>query len=255
MTPPIATEHVPMVATPVAVKTLDSTGYPVAHGQAKRTQESAQVAKEDYNGNYVFAPIKEWQTSRAMTSRYFKSMHDATISDVIIVGCGSAGATCCYTLAKARPDLRITVLEASVSPGGGCWLGGQLMTPMVVRKPANLFLDEIEVAYEDEGDFVVVKHAALFMSTLMSKMLALPNVTMFNATCAEDLIVKQDRDGVSRVNGVVTNWTLVTLNHMTQSCMDPNTMTAPVVCTFTGHDGPFGAFSVKRLGALGLREI
>ncbi|KAE8237717.1 hypothetical protein A4X06_0g9136 [Tilletia controversa] len=27
-------------------------------------------------------------------------------------------------LHAARPDLRITVLEASVSPSGGCWLGG-----------------------------------------------------------------------------------------------------------------------------------
>ncbi|CAD6885753.1 unnamed protein product [Tilletia caries] len=88
------------------------------------------------------------------------------------------------------------------------------MTPMVVRKPVNFFLGEIEVACEEKGDFVVVKHAAPFISTLMSKMLALPNVTMFNATCSEDLIVKQDRDGVGRVNGVVTNWTLVTLNRL-----------------------------------------
>jgi thiamine thiazole synthase len=29
--------------------------------------------------------------------------------------------------------------------------------------------------------------------------------------------------------------------------MDPNTINAPVVISTTGHDGPFGAFSVKRL--------
>lgn len=33
--------------------------------------------------------------------------------------------------------------------------------------------------------------------------------------------------------------------------MDPQTMTAPVICSFAGHDGPFGAFSVKRLVATG----
>lgn len=43
---------------------------------------------------------------------------------------------------------------------------------MVVRKPANKILDELEVAYEDEGDYVVIKHAALFTSTLMSKVLS-----------------------------------------------------------------------------------
>jgi thiamine thiazole synthase len=32
-----------------------------------------------------------------------------------------------------------------------------------------------------------------------------------------------------------------------QSCMDPNTINAPLVISTTGHDGPFGAFSVKRL--------
>jgi ribulose 1,5-bisphosphate synthetase/thiazole synthase len=30
---------------------------------------------------------------------------------------------------------------------------------MVMRKPADAFLNELGVAYEDEGDFVVVKHA------------------------------------------------------------------------------------------------
>jgi cysteine-dependent adenosine diphosphate thiazole synthase len=53
------------------------------------------------------------------------------VSDVIIVGAGSTGLSCAYHLAKTRPDLKITILEASVAPGGGAWLGGQLMTPMV----------------------------------------------------------------------------------------------------------------------------
>jgi thiamine thiazole synthase len=59
-------------------------------------------------------------------------------------------------------------------------------------------------------------------------------VKLFNATAVEDLIVKRDGDAngeeVERVAGVVTNWTLVALNHSTQSCMDPSTITAPVVC-------------------------
>lgn len=46
----------------------------------------------------------------------------------------------------------------------------------VVRKPADRFLTEIGVPFEDEGNFVVVKHAALFTSTVLSKVLAMPNV-------------------------------------------------------------------------------
>jgi hypothetical protein len=49
---------------------------------------------------------------------------------------------------------QITILEAGVAPGGGAWLGGQLMSAMVVRKPADGFLRELGVDFEDEGDYV-----------------------------------------------------------------------------------------------------
>lgn len=41
-----------------------------------------------------------------------------------------------------------------------------------VRKPAHELLDELNIPYEDEGDMVVIKHASLFTSTLLSKVLA-----------------------------------------------------------------------------------
>lgn len=111
-----------------------------------------------------------------------------------------------------------------------------------------------QVPCEDEGDYVVVKHAALMTSTLLSKVLAAPNVKLFNATAAEDLIIKEDPSvrGGKYVGGVVTNWTLVTLHHDTQSCMDPNVIEAQVVVSSCGHDGPMGAHSVKRLAKLGM---
>jgi cysteine-dependent adenosine diphosphate thiazole synthase len=124
----------------------------------------------------------------------------------------------------------------------------------VIRKPADGFLKQLGIEYEDEGGFVVVKHAALFTSTLLSKVLAKPNVILLNATAVEDLIIHEDFRGEQRVTGVVTNWTLVSLNHDTQSCMDPNTITAPVVISATGHDGPMGAFSAKRLVSAGLTK-
>ena len=40
---------------------------------------------EDFEGNYVFADIKESHTSRAMTSRYYKDMMDAAVSDVCLL--------------------------------------------------------------------------------------------------------------------------------------------------------------------------
>ncbi|GAU46185.1 hypothetical protein TSUD_93720 [Trifolium subterraneum] len=196
--------------------------------------------------SFKFAPIKESIVSREMTRRYMTDMVTHADTDVVIVGAGSAGLSCAYELSK-NPNVKIAIIEQSVSPGGGAWLGGQLFSAMVVRKPAHHFLDELEIEYDEQDDYVVIKHAALFTSTIMSKLLARPNVKLFNAVAAEDLIVKN-----GRVGGVVTNWALVSLNHDTQSCMDPNVMESKVVVSSCGHDGPFGATGVKRLKSIGL---
>lgn len=132
-------------------------------------------------------------------------------------------------------------------------MGGQLFSAMVMRRPADAFLSEIGVPYEDDPtnpNFVVVRHAALFTSTLLSRVLSFPNVKLFNATSVEDLITRPSETGSmkdTRIAGVVVNWTLVTLHHDDHSCMDPNTINAPVIISTTGHDGPFGAFCAKRL--------
>ena len=62
-----------------------------------------------------------------------------------------------------------------------CWLASTwcakgcsvcLRSVLQVRKPAHELLDELNIPYEDEGDMVVIKHASLFTSTLLSKVLA-----------------------------------------------------------------------------------
>jgi len=240
-----------MYAEPIEPAHLNN-GYstkalPVKNNQTKTLDDLANK----WDHGFTFAPIRESQVSRAMTRRYFQDLDTYAESDIVIVGAGSCGLSAAYMLGKARPDLKIAIIEASVSPGGGAWLGGQLFSAMVMRKPADAFLTELGVPFDDEGDFVVVKHAALFTSTLLSKVLSFPNIKLFNATAVEDLITRPlDPSSTSpsvRIAGVVTNWTLVTMHHDDQSCMDPNTINAPVVISTTGHDGPFGAFCVKRL--------
>ncbi|KAL3100927.1 hypothetical protein niasHS_001387 [Heterodera schachtii] len=211
----------------------------------------------------MFKQLNEAEVARAMISRYWRDLYERAECDVVIVGAGSAGLSCAYCLATRHPHLSIAIIEANVAPGGGAWLGGQLMSAMVVDKEMEPFLDELEVPYEEGGpNFVVVPHAALFTATLLAKVLAQPNVKLFNATAVEDLIIKRQQQSETgegpgksvqqqqHVVGVVTNWTLVALNHHSQSCMDPSTVMAKVVISATGHDGPMGAFCVKRLESM-----
>ncbi|MQM05309.1 hypothetical protein Taro_038114 [Colocasia esculenta] len=229
---------------------LSLHSHVAAAGRSPRHQGLSVSASSKYDLEaFRFEPIKESIVSREMTRRYMTDMITHADTDVVIVGAGSAGLSCAYELSK-DPGVRVAIVEQSVSPGGGAWLGGQLFSAMVVRKPAHRFLDELGVEYDDAGaeaSYVVIRHAALFTSTILSKVLARPNVKLFNAVAAEDLIVRE-----GRVAGVVTNWALVSLNHDTQSCMDPNVMEARVVVSSCGHDGPFGATGVKRLRSIGL---
>ncbi|KAF2144394.1 uncharacterized protein K452DRAFT_356603 [Aplosporella prunicola CBS 121167] len=246
MSPPIATfpSTTEAPSAPTVTKALPTKGAaPAVQGSMTKSVDEMAGQWETFK----FAPIRESQVSRAMTRRYFKDLDTYAESDIVIVGAGSCGLSTAYMLAKARPDLKIAIIESGVAPGGGAWLGGQLFSAMVMRRPADAFLREIGVPYEEEGDFVVVKHAALFTSTVLARVLQFPNVKLFNATAVEDLITRPTGDGGVRIAGVVTNWTLVSMHHDDQSCMDPNTINAPVVVSTTGHDGPFGAFSVKRL--------
>jgi len=231
------------------IEPVDLKDYSVKTLPVRSTAKTLDDLADKWDQGFTFAPIRESQVSRAMTRRYFQDLDTYAESDIVIVGAGSCGLSAAYMLGKSRPDLKIAIIEASVSPGGGAWLGGQLFSAMVMRKPADAFLTEIGIPFDDEGDYVVVKHAALFTSTLLSKVLSFPNVKLFNATAVEDLITRPlgDDNSSVRIAGVVTNWTLVSMHHDDQSCMDPNTINAPVVISTTGHDGPFGAFSVKRL--------
>ncbi|ETS79335.1 Thiamine thiazole synthase [Pestalotiopsis fici W106-1] len=232
-------------------------GVPMADSKVHSNMEVATGAAVGSKWeDFTFQPIRESQIAREMARRYFADLDKYAESDIVIIGAGSCGLSTAYTLAKARPDLKIAIIEASVSPGGGAWLGGQLFSAMIMRKPADAFLEEIGVPFDVEENYVVVKHAALFTSTLMSKVLAFPNVKLFNATAVEDLITRRDDSapGGIRVAGVVTNWTLVSMHHHDQSCMDPSTINAPILISTTGHDGPFGAFSAKRLVSMGALE-
>ena len=80
--------------------------------------QSKTLAEFENNWDaFTFNPIRESQVSRAMTRRYFQDLDTYAESDIVIVGAGSCGLSTAYVLGKARPDLKIAIIEASVSPG------------------------------------------------------------------------------------------------------------------------------------------
>lgn len=113
MSPPSATytETAPL-SVKLDTKKQDADGNNVVHGQDKLLEEFAGKWE-----NFKFEPIRESQVSRAMTSRYFKDLDTYAESDIVIVGAGSCGLSTAFVLGKARPDLKIAIIEASVSPG------------------------------------------------------------------------------------------------------------------------------------------
>ena len=97
----------------------------------KNSQLETLVSSTPFD-NFSFAPIREAVVNRAMTSRYFDDLTKYSECDVVISGAGSAGLCCAYELSKLAPDAKIAIIEQGVAPGGGAWLGGQLMSAMVV---------------------------------------------------------------------------------------------------------------------------
>lgn len=111
MSPPVATETLPTMS-PMPTKALNGIGHVKVTGQVQILEDLAN--KWD---TFKFDPIRESQVSRAMTRRYFKDLDTYAESDIVIVGAGSCGLSTAYVLGKARPDLKIAIIEASVSPG------------------------------------------------------------------------------------------------------------------------------------------
>lgn len=115
MTPPAAL----IDPVPLPTNTLKNN---VISSETKAVHDGASETKllDTFGGkweDFKFAPIRESQVSRAMTRRYFQDLDKYAESDVVIIGAGSCGLSTAFVLAKARPDLKIAIVEASVSPG------------------------------------------------------------------------------------------------------------------------------------------
>ncbi|KAI5006948.1 hypothetical protein ZWY2020_046896 [Hordeum vulgare] len=127
-----------------------------------------------------------------MTRRYMTDMIADANTGVIIIELAPLG--CPAQTSSA------THLSTSPSSNGPLRRKRLARQPALLRhgraQPAHLLLDELNIEYDEQEDYVVIKHAALFTSTLLSRLLAQPNVKLFNAVVVEDLVVKENRVAV-----------------------------------------------------------
>ncbi|MFO8058851.1 MAG: sulfide-dependent adenosine diphosphate thiazole synthase [bacterium] len=167
----------------------------------------------------------EYEVSRIIIDRYNRKLMNALRCDVLITGAGPAGLVAGYYL--AGNDVRVTIIEKKLAPGGGIWGGGMERNEVVVQEEARFILDEIGIAVEPEGDGFYALDAGTLASGLAFKALQ-EGATLLNLVTVEDVMIED-----KRLTGLVINATGVMLARMH---VDPLTLAADAVMDGTGHD-------------------
>lgn len=183
--------------------------------------------------------LEDTKISRAIIETYNRSLTDALVSDVIIVGAGPSGLVAASYLAKA--GVKTTVLEQKLSVGGGMWGGGIMMNQVVFQEDARELFTEFNITCSPykQGYYTansVESVAALTLGAIKA------GAKIFNLITAEDIMVKKNR-----VAGLVINWTAV---HKSGLHVDPITMEAKYVLDATGHDAVVVNKLIKRMGSI-----
>ncbi|HJW88178.1 MAG TPA: FAD-dependent oxidoreductase, partial [Dehalococcoidia bacterium] len=83
----------------------------------------------------IFAPVGEYEVTRAIVGGFMRQFEQYARSDVIIVGAGPSGLIAGRDL--ARKGLKVLIVERNNYLGGGFWIGGYLMNKVTFRAPAQ----------------------------------------------------------------------------------------------------------------------
>ncbi len=167
----------------------------------------------------------EYEVSRIIVERFSRKLLNALKSDVLIAGAGPSGLVAAYYL--ARNDVRVTIIEKKLAPGGGIWGGGMERNEVVIQEGARQVLDELGMATEPETEGFFAIDAVTLASGLAFNAMR-QGATILNLTTVEDVMIEDDA-----LTGLVVNSTGVVLNRMH---VDPITLSGKVVIDGTGHD-------------------
>jgi thiamine thiazole synthase len=186
-----------------------------------------------------FQWVSQSVITRIMAERYSEQIKDVTRSDIIVAGAGVSGLCCAYELSK-HPDVQVSVFEKSLALGGSSWIGAQNMGSMILRKPSHHMLYELDIDFEDHENFVVIRHAAALVSTLIAKICQSKSVRIMNGTSIREISLRGDE-----VRGVMASYTSNT------SSSSPLFFGTSVLVSCCGTVDLAGSLALRRLNSMG----
>ncbi len=197
-----------------------------------------------------FAPVGEKEITKALVNEWHDNFQQHIETDVVIVGGGPSGLVAAKDLAAA--GVKVMVVESNNYLGGGFWVGGFMMAPLTVRKPAHTVLDELGINYKEAPDV-----DGLVLTTgpeACSKAIAAAcdaGAWFQNVTNLEDIVLREGPNGKPRVAGAVLNWSPVQALPRQITCLDPIAVECKLVIDATGHD----AAALAKLRDMGLADV
>jgi len=192
----------------------------------------------------AFHPVSESDVTRALVSEFAHELQQYAQTDVLIAGAGPSGLMCGKILAEN--GLKVLIIERNNYLGGGFWIGGYLINKVVVREPAQLILEELQVPYKLAAPGLFVADGPHACSKLIAAACQ-AGVKFLNMTAVDDLVVREE----NRVAGLVINWAPVRALPREITCVDPVAIESKLVVDATGHD----AVLAKLLAERGLAKV
>ncbi|KXB03526.1 ribonucleoside-triphosphate reductase [candidate division MSBL1 archaeon SCGC-AAA261F19] len=190
-----------------------------------------------------FLPTNEKDITRAISKSFFREFQEYAESDVIIVGGGPSGLMAGRELSNR--GVKTLLIEANNYLGGGFWMGGYLMNKITVRDPAQSYLDDLDIPYEEASDNIFVADGPHACSKLITAACD-AGVKILNMTRFEDVVLRED----NRIGGVVINWAPIKSLPREMAYLDPVGLEGKLVIDATGHE----AVVVKKMEERGLLE-